>query len=303
MIQVNNFSKHYGAVHAVKNISFSVKNGVFFALLGPNGAGKSTTIETLATLLSKDAGTIKLNGYEIGIDDAKIRQSIGMVFQYSTLDKSLTGEENLMIRGGFYGLSKQAIKDRIETLNTLIDFKPFYKQKVTTLSGGQKRKLDIARALIHTPELLMLDEPTTGLDPKSRQAIWALIMTLKQTTNMTLLLTTHYMEEVTDADHVIIMHQGNIIAEDTAEALRFKYAQDRLKIYPKATLTQVLDDSKIEYTRVNQTVHIRIKDAFEGISWVEKLKDHIESFEIIKASLDDVFLNLTGETFDEVHHG
>ena len=302
MIKVNNFTKNYDNVQAVKSISFEVKKGAFFALLGPNGAGKSTTIETLATLLGKDAGDLYINGYEIGKDDAKIRQSIGLVFQYSVLDFTLTGKENLMIRGAFYGLSNSDIKHRIDALDQLIGFKAFYDQKVKTLSGGQKRKLDIARALIHTPELLMLDEPTTGLDPKSRKDIWSLIMTLKQSTNMTLLLTTHYMEEVADADHVIIMHQGSIIAEDTADALRRKHAQDHLKLYPKTDLIEILKQNNIQYVPVNQTIHIKINDAFEGIKIVENFKTHIHSFEIIKASLDDVFLNLTGEAFEVVHH-
>ena len=302
MIEVTSFHKHYGDLEAVKGISFKVKEGAFFALLGPNGAGKSTTIETLATLKSLDEGTMNINGYTVGQDDEAIRQSIGLVFQYSVLDKDLTGRENLVLRGRFYGLEKEALNARLKSLETVIGLTDFLDQRVKTLSGGQKRKLDIARALIHSPKLLMLDEPTTGLDPKSRQDIWRLILTLKEETNMTLLLTTHYMEEVKDADHVIIMHQGKIVAEDTADQLRLTYASDTLKLYPKAGLEKALKTQKITYTKHNDTVNIAVEDAFKGHELVTAFKDYIASYELTKASLDDVFLNLTGEVFEGGAH-
>ena len=302
MIEVSSFHKRYGDLEAVKGISFKVKEGAFFALLGPNGAGKSTTIETLATLKSLDEGSMTINGHTIGQDDEAIRQSIGLVFQYSVLDKDLTGRENLVLRGRFYGLEKEALNARLKSLETVIGLTDFLDQRVKTLSGGQKRKLDIARALIHSPKLLMLDEPTTGLDPKSRQDIWRLILTLKEETNMTLLLTTHYMEEVKDADHVIIMHQGKIVAEDTADQLRLTYASDTLKLYPKAGLEKALNAQKIAYTKHNDTVNIAVEDAFKGHDLVSQFKDYIASYELTKASLDDVFLNLTGEVFEGGAH-
>lgn len=302
MIEVSNFHKRYGDLEAVKGISFKVKESAFFALLGPNGAGKSTTIETLATLKSLDEGTMNINGFTVGQDDEAIRQSIGLVFQYSVLDKDLTGRENLVLRGRFYGLEKEALNARLKSLETVIGLTDFLDQRVKTLSGGQKRKLDIARALIHSPKLLMLDEPTTGLDPKSRQDIWRLILTLKEETNMTLLLTTHYMEEVKDADHVIIMHQGKIVAEDTADQLRLTYASDTLKLYPKAGLEKALNAQKIAYTKHNDTVNIAVEDAFKGHDLVSQFKDYIASYELTKASLDDVFLNLTGEVFEGGAH-
>ena len=302
MIEVSNFHKRYGDLEAVKGISFKVKEGAFFALLGPNGAGKSTTIETLATLKSLDEGTMNINGFTVGQDDEAIRQSIGLVFQYSVLDKDLTGRENLFLRGRFYGLEREVLHARLKSLETVIGLTDFLDQRVKTLSGGQRRKLDIARALIHSPKLLMLDEPTTGLDPKSRQDIWRLILTLKEETNMTLLLTTHYMEEVKDADHVIIMHQGKIVAEDTADQLRLTYASDTLKLYPKAGLEKALKRQNIVYTKHNDTVNIAVEDAFKGHELVSQFKDYIASYELTKASLDDVFLNLTGEVFEGGTH-
>ena len=302
MIHVTNFTKRYGSHEAVKNISFKVKEGAFFALLGPNGAGKSTTIETLATLKTIEEGTLKINGYTLGKDDALIRQSIGLVFQYSVLDKALTGRENLLLRGAFYNLEAHALQARIDALDAIIGFGDFLDQRVKTLSGGQRRKLDIARALIHEPKLLMLDEPTTGLDPKSRQDIWRLILELKKASNMTLLLTTHYMEEVKDADHVIILHKGVVVAEDTADNLRLNFAKDTLKLYPKPSCKAVLDTLNIPYTNTNETFKVEVNDAFEGHALVSELKDHLHSFELHKASLDDVFLNLTGETFEGGSH-
>ncbi len=303
MISVHNFTKRYGDTVAVNNLHFTVKEEAFFALLGPNGAGKSTTIESLSTLKSIDQGTLSINGYTVGQDDAQIRQSIGLVFQYSVLDENLTGEENLMIRGRFYGLKSKELKERLAYLETTLGFGSFKTQRVRTLSGGQRRKLDIARALIHRPRLLMLDEPTTGLDPKSRQDIWQLIMKLKQESRMTLLLTTHYMEEAQDADHVIIMHQGNIVAEDTADALRLKHASDTLRLYPKKGLLKQLKTLGIEHQLNGDIVTVQVPDAFIGHDIVTQCREYLHSFELRKASLDDVFLNLTGETFVGADHG
>ena len=196
MIHVKELHKRYETAYAVKGISFSVRANAFFALLGPNGAGKSTTIEIIATLLEKDSGIIEVDGHAIGSNDDAIRRTLGVVFQYSTLDAALTLRENLHIRGAFYGLQGEALQKRIEELDRVIGFKNYLDQPLKTCSGGQKRKADIARALLHNPKLLILDEPTTGLDPKSRKDIWHLILTLKEQHNMTLFLTTHYMEEV-----------------------------------------------------------------------------------------------------------
>jgi len=299
MIKVQNYDKYYGDLHAVKNISFEVQEGSFFALLGPNGAGKSTTIETIATLLKPTSGEVFVNGYQLGKDDRHIRTHLGVVFQYSVLDRDLTVYENLKIRSTFYDMDHHAFKKRLDHLNQVMELDGILDQKIKTLSGGQKRKADIARALLHDPKLLMLDEPTTGLDPKSRKAIWALILKLKQRSDMTILLTTHYMEEVIDADHVIILHEGKIVAEDTAEQLRINHAHDTLKIYPKTGCLKKLKDLNIPFTQSNTSIKIELSNAFEGLDIINQMKPYIESFEIIKASMDDVFLNITGEVLEE----
>ncbi len=297
-IQVKNLHKSYGDKAAVKGIHFSVKKNAFFALLGPNGAGKSTTIEILSTLLEKNQGDIAINGYTLGQDDAAIRQTLGVVFQYSVLDPSLTVLENLKLRAAFYHLNGEALEERLAFLDQLIHFSPFQDQRFQTLSGGQKRKADIARALLHNPEILILDEPTTGLDPKSRKEIWQLILQLKSISKMTVFLTTHYMEEVLDADHVIILHEGRIRAEDSAERLRIKYANDTLKIVPKNDLESQLKQANIPYQKHNTTLHLPIETSFQGIDLVQQFKDQIETFEIVKANMDDVFLNITGERLE-----
>ncbi len=298
-IDVKNLVKSYDAVQAVKGISFAVEEGSFFALLGPNGAGKSTTVEILATLLAKDEGSVTIMGETLDRDDAKIRRHLGVVFQYGTLDNDLTVRENLAARGAFYGLHGAELNQRINDLDQLIDFSSYLDRRIKTLSGGQRRKAEIARALLHKPRVLMLDEPTTGLDPKSRKDIWELVLSIKKETAMTILLTTHYMEEVLDADHVVILHEGVIRAEDSAENLRLAYARDTLKVIPKKGLLKRLDEDNVNYDRVNASLHIPLKNPFEGIELVDRYRDHIESFEIVKASMDDVFLNITGASLEE----
>ena len=297
-IQVTNLHKHYENTHAVKGISFKVKKNAFFALLGQNGAGKSTTIEILATLLERNEGDVKINGYVLGKDDDAIRKSLGVVFQYSVLDPTLTVLENLKIRAAFYDLKGDEFLKRLAFLDELMQIKPFLNQRLNTLSGGQKRKADIARALLHNPHILILDEPTTGLDPQSRKAIWQLILALKEISNMTIFLTTHYMEEVIDADHVIILHEGKIRAEDSAENLRIKYADDTVRIISKNNLEQRLKEDNISYHKISNTIHIPIKTSFEGLDVVNKYRSNIETFEIVKANMDDVFLNITGERLE-----
>lgn len=297
-IEVKDLHKFYETKHAVKGIQFRVEKDAFFALLGPNGAGKSTTIEMLSTLLEKNQGTVHINGYTLGENDAEIRKTLGVVFQYSTLDGTLTVYENLKLRAAFYHLEGENFKKRLEFLDQLIHLTPFLNQRVHTLSGGQKRKADIARALLHDPQILILDEPTTGLDPKSRKEIWKLVLELKKISKMTIFLTTHYMEEVIDADQVIILHEGKILAEDSAENLRIRFANDTLRITPKNSLEAQFKKDKLTYSKVNRTLHVPIDDSFKGIEIVEKYKEAIETFEIVKASMDDVFLNITGQRLE-----
>lgn len=295
MINVKGLTKDYGTLRAVNAIDFQVKEEAFFALLGPNGAGKSTTVEMLSTLKEPTAGTVEVAGHTLGHDDDAIRKSIGVVFQYSTLDDDLTVRENLLARGRFYYKDKAALEARVETLKEELGFEKHIDTPFKALSGGLKRRIDVARALLHEPRLLLLDEPTTGLDPQAREALWALILKLKNRSRMTILLTTHYMQEVLDCDHVIILNEGAIIAEDSAEALRIAHAHDTLKVIAKSPdLKEALERDGVEHSIVQNTIHIPLDEPFEGLRHIEKYKGSIRTFEIVKGDMDDVFLNLTG---------
>lgn len=293
-VVVKNLIKKYDDILAVENISFDVEEDSFFAFLGPNGAGKSTTINILATLLNYQSGDIEIFGNKLGINDNLIRNKIGIVFQKSMLDDLLTVRENLEIRSSFYGLSKKDFKDRIVEINEFINIDTFIDQKYMNLSGGQRRKADIVRALLNWPDLLILDEPTTGLDPMSRKDIWKLIAKLRAERNITIFLTTHYMEEVKDANKVVIINEGKIVAQGSSEELRSKYSFDRIKIIPKGNLLAILNNDNIEYTIINDTININLSNSFEGIDIALKYKDSISEFEILRGDMDDVFLNITG---------
>ena len=293
-IKVTNLVKSYDDVEAVKGISFTVEKDSFFAFLGPNGAGKSTTINIISTLLELNSGDIEVLGLNIGKDDNEIREKIGVVFQTQMLDKLLTVRENIMCRASFYGLDKETTIERVNEINEYIEILPFFDQRYGNLSGGQKRKADIARALINWPEILILDEPTTGLDPKSRKDIWTLIAKLRHEKEITIFLTTHYMEEVVDATKIVVIDHGKIVATGSAEELRTKYSSDRVKMIPKNGLTKLLDKDKIDYYLVNDTVNVKLDSCFEGIDFVQKYTQEIQEFEILRGDMDDVFLNITG---------
>jgi len=293
-IEVKNLIKDYDEVRAVNQVSFDVEENSFFAFLGPNGAGKSTTINIISTLLEKTEGRVLVFGKEVGKDDFWIRSQIGVVFQTSMLDDLLTVEENLSIRSAFYQMDKSAFTDRIAQICKYMDIMPFYKQRYGTLSGGQKRKADIARALIHWPKILILDEPTAGLDPKSRREIWKLIEDLRKEHAITIFLTTHYMEEVLDANRIVVIDEGDIKAIGSSEELRMKYSSDRVKIIPKQGLKERLIQDKIAFFEVNGTVNVEVEDSFSGIPFVQKYQEYIQEFEILRGDMDDVFLNITG---------
>ncbi|MDD3713041.1 MAG: ATP-binding cassette domain-containing protein, partial [Candidatus Izemoplasmatales bacterium] len=219
IINVENLSKNYGEVKAVKGIDFYVEKGSLFAFLGPNGAGKTTTINILSTLISMDSGKVEINGIKLGEHEDLIRSSIGIVFQEGVLDPLLTIKENLEVRGSFYGISKDKLKERIESALEIAGITNIANRRYGILSGGQKRRADIARALINSPKILFLDEPTTGLDPQTRKNVWNTIMYLKNNENMTVFLTTHYMEEAEKADYVVIIDNGQIAAKGTPSYL------------------------------------------------------------------------------------
>lgn len=294
-ITVNNLVKKYKDVTAVDNISFEVKEGEFFAFLGENGAGKSTTINTLCTIFEKTSGEVKVFDYELGKDDDDIRNCIGIVFQNSVLDKKLTVKENLMTRGGYYGLSKSEINKRIEPFFERFELKDIWNRKYEKLSGGQRRRVDIIRALLHNPKILFLDEPTTGLDPMSRKIVWDYIDYLRKEKKMTIFLTTHYMEEVRDADRVVILDKGKIVADDTPAGLKNEYTSSKLIWYSDDTEENryILDSLEYRY----EVDHFIVKipsESFDITDFLYKYKDIVTDYEIIKGSMDDVFLNLTG---------
>ena len=293
-IEVLDLHKSYENVEAVKGISFDVDRNSFFAFLGPNGAGKSTTINIIATLLEKNSGTVKVLGNEIGVKDNDIRERIGVVFQNPMLDKNLTVKENLLIRASFYNIDKKTFDNRINEINQYLEIIPFFKQRYGTLSGGQRRKADIARALLNWPEILILDEPTTGLDPKSRKDIWTLISKLRFEKEITIFLTTHYMEETMDATKIVVINEGRIVAVGSSEELRSKYSTDRVKIIAKEGLIDKLDNSNVKYYLNNGIINIPIKNSFDGIEVVETYREFISEFEILRGDMDDVFLNITG---------
>lgn len=300
IIKVSNLKKNYGSVEAVKNISFEVEKGSLFAFLGTNGAGKSTTIDILSTLITKNSGKVIINGWELGKDDQKIRKDIGVVFQNSVLDNLLTVRENLYIRGSFYGLNGSTLKKRINEASRITECEEFLNRRYGKLSGGQRRRADIARALINQPKILFLDEPTTGLDPKTRASIWNTIGEMQKQLEMTVFLTTHYMEEAANADTITIINHGKIIAEDTPNNLKEMYTDDLLKIYnPDDNVVQYLKEKNIPYNLDKNEISVNIKTAESAIMILADLKSSITSFEMIHGNMDDVFLKVIGQSQEE----
>ncbi len=301
IITVENLVKSYGPVEAVKNISFKVEQGKLFAFLGPNGAGKSTTIDIISTLLKEDSGKVMIKGNVVGIDDDKIRSLIGVVFQDSLLDNLLTVRENLLVRGSFYGLSKKELDKAIEKSTKACGVLEFLDRPYGKLSGGQKRRSDIARALINTPEILFLDEPTTGLDPQTRSNIWKTIKEMQAETGMTVFLTTHYMEEAAEADYVIIIDNGQLVASGTPSQLRDKYSKDRLIITAKDIniLKSRVEAEGYNHVVLADTIIFEITSTFEAIPLIEKFRDNLNSFEVLKGTMDDAFINITGKEIRE----
>lgn len=291
MINVENLKKSYKDVQAVKGITFEVRKGSFFAFLGPNGAGKSTTINILCTLLEKDAGSVTMNGVELGKDDDAIRNSIGVVFQHYMLDGKLTVRQNLMIRGHFYKMNTSEIEAKLAWIVDLLNI-DYLDQTYKTLSGGQKRRADIARALIHQPKILFLDEPTTGLDPKTRQDVWRVIETLRKE-EMTIFLTTHYMEEASQADHIVIINHGEIAAQGTPDELKKAYAKDTLRLAGnQKAIEAYLSNHKYAYHKKTDVYDVHVT-SLRAIPIITALKSELTGFEMIQATLDDVFLDIT----------
>ena len=291
IIKIENLEKSFGKTKAVRKINLEVYEGSLFAFLGINGAGKSTTISMMYGGLKIDSGRITICGQDVATHLDKIKNKIGVVFQDSVLDKTLTVYENLKFRAGFYGIFGQDFKARYQELEKLFDLAEIKNQKIQKLSGGQKRRVDIARAIIHQPKILILDEPTTGLDPGTRSKVWRIISKLREDFKMTIFLTTHYMEEAADADYVTILDKGRIIAEGTPLELKTQYATDILHLYG-------VDESevkklKLPYQKIHKDFQIKIKNSAVVTQLIVKNPELFQDFELIKSTLDDVFLAVT----------
>lgn len=301
IIKIEGLRKSYGEIEAVKGIDFYVEQGKLFAFLGPNGAGKSTTIDMICTLLQPDEGRIVIDGMEIGKDDVKIRGIIGVVFQDSVLDHLLTVEENLMIRGSFYGLTKQELKNAVKKAAEAAGAAEFLKRPYGKLSGGQRRRADIARALVNTPRILFLDEPTTGLDPQTRKSVWEMIRKLQRETDMTVFLTTHYMEEAAAADYVIVLDKGKISAKGTPNQLREQYSRDmlRMDVENVEKTAECLKQMGCVYEIMGNTVRIALAKTTDAIPILEQCREDIVSFEVVSGTMDDAFIGIIGKEIRE----
>lgn len=297
-LRIEGLKKAYGEVKAVNDISFTVEKGSLFAFLGINGAGKSTTINIVCSILKKDAGKIFVNGYDLDEESAKIRNEIGIVFQTSVLDLGLTVKQNLEIRASFYSMSRAERKHTVENIIRLLELEPILNRPVKNLSGGQMRRVDIARAMVHRPKLLILDEPTTGLDPKTRLTVWSLIDKIRTETGMTVFLTTHYLEEAELATDVVIMDKGNIIAHGTPNELKNRYSSDNIVCYrsrnEKLEKTLAAEGRNFSYDEEHSTYKIAIRDTKDAKELIAKYDDYLEDIEIVKGTMDDVFLTVTG---------
>ena len=295
IIEVKDLTKKYREHTAVDGISFDVEEGELYAFLGENGAGKSTTINMLTTVLQKTSGTALICGHELGKEDDEIRKVNGIVFQNSVLDKKLTVRENLITRGSYYGLSKKQVEQRLEPFSERFEMKEIWNRRYDKLSGGQRRRVDIMRALINEPKILFLDEPTTGLDPKSRRLVWDYINYLRKEHGLTIFLTTHYMEETRDADRVLILDKGKIVTMGTPAELKTRYAHSKLVWYTEKSDKADALITKISSKSIYDADHYNIETDDNITEFIYEHRDEIRDYEYIKGTMDDVFLALTGK--------
>jgi len=301
IIEVSGLQKSYGQVHAVKGIDFYVEQGKIFAFLGPNGAGKSTTIDIICTFLQSDAGKVEVDGHLLGRDDNAIRHTIGAVFQDGLLDPLLTVSENLHIRAGFYGLRGKQLEKTIRDIAERMGIQEIMKRPYGKLSGGQRRRCDIARALVNTPKILFLDEPTTGLDPQTRKSVWETITKLQHDTGMTIFLTTHYMEEAAEADYVIVIDNGNIVAKGTPSDLKERFTSDKLTLTTKEpeALASRLTAAGLAPEVVANRVTLKVPNTLAALPLLDTYKDAITGFTVTTGTMDDAFIAITGKEIRE----
>lgn len=296
IIEIKNLHKRFNDVHAVNNLSFHVNKGELFAFLGVNGAGKSTTISILCGTLKKDSGEIYVEGHNADTEMDQIKDTIDVVFQNSVLDSCLSVKDNLYARASLYGLYGKEAKKRIEELAELLDFKDLMNRIVGKLSGGQRRRIDIARALLHHPKILILDEPTTGLDPKTRKLLWEVVEKCRKEENMTVFLTTHYMEEAADADYVIILDSGRIVVEGTPLELKNKYTGDYITFYHISE--EAIQKLNLPYQAIRDAYRVEVKDTKAAKELILENPNLFDDFEITKGKMDDVFLSVTGKKLE-----
>ncbi|MGM9640885.1 MAG: ABC transporter ATP-binding protein [Faecousia sp.] len=293
IIEIDHLSKHFGEVKAVQDLSFRVREGELFAFLGINGAGKSTTINIMCGQLQKDSGSVRICGTNLDQDADRIKRSLGVVFQNSVLDKDLSVRDNLESRAALYGIRGMTFQQRLAELSKLLEFEDLLKRAVGKLSGGQRRRIDIARALLHRPKILILDEPTTGLDPQTRSTLWRVIGDLRRNENMTVFLTTHYMEEAADADYVVILDKGQIAAEGTPLTLKNTYTGDFITIYGE-------EEARIKklgapYEPIRDAYRVSVPNTAAATELIIRYPEVFRDYEITKGKMDDVFLAVTGK--------
>lgn len=293
IIKISNLNKSFGEVRAVQDLSLKVKEGELFAFLGVNGAGKSTAISIMCGQLAKDSGKVIIYDLDLDFDMSKIKNKLGVVFQNSVLDKALTVKDNLESRAALYGINGKAFKNRLSELSQLLEFDDLLGRAVGKLSGGQRRRIDVARALLHEPKILILDEPTTGLDPQTRKLLWNVISGLKDKNKMTVFLTTHYMEEASDADYVVILDGGRISAEGTPRELKNEYTGDFITLYgvDEKQVKKIFSD----YEYLRGAYRIAVPNTSEATKLIIKYPEIFEDYEIVKGKMDDVFLSVTGK--------
>lgn len=307
IIKVNGLKKYFHEVKAVDDVSFCVEQGETFGFLGINGAGKSTTINILCTLFPATAGEVSVCGYRVGKEDEKIRRHIGVVWQNNCLDERMSVKENLYVRGSLYGLDESRLKNRIDEIGEKLQLKDIYQRRYEKLSGGQKRRCEIAAALMNTPKVLFLDEPTTGLDPATRKLVWESMDTLQKEEGTTIFLTTHYMEEAACAKHIAIIDSGKIKEYGTPFALKERYAKDKLHLIPKPDkrnemiqLLKQMSYQEGDILKTNERLIVPVKDSIRALEILKLSQECLSGFEMLQGTMDDVFLNVTGKKLEAV---
>lgn len=297
IIEIKDLHKSFGDIHAVNGLSINVKRGQLFAFLGLNGAGKSTTISIMCGHESKDSGKVFIDGIDLDKHLDQVKSELGVVFQFSALDKVLTVQDNLKSRASLYGLSKEQFDERLEELDDLLDIKCLLKRTFGKLSGGEKRRVDFARAMLNRPKILILDEPTTGLDPQTRKTVWNVINKLRKDKQITVFLTTHYMEETTDADYVVILDKGKIVGEGTPIELKNKYTGDFVILYD--VKKDDVEKLNLPYKRIAGGFKVSVPNTQVVTNLIKNHSELFVNYEVIKGNMDDVFLNVTGKNLKE----